>query len=269
MRRFTTVLSIALSSVLVLAAAACGDDADTTTTGTTAAPTTTTTAAAAITNADADDPLVSCPTGPAFPLSAVDDVAPVEEAPDGVVDAMRSFLDDEEGAFWPQEGWRILHETEDHLLLVQVGDGSTAASTGLSFMSIAATDDGWAWDGASSRGDCPLRFQLADGLGVVEWELDPAHPEPGPTDTSVQVLATERACASAQPMDDRLNDPVVLADASQVSITFSVIPLDGDQECPGNPATAVEVDLGEPLGERRLVDGRDVGVELEDLLNNR
>lgn len=258
MHRFAAVLS-----VLVLAAG-CGDDADTDTTSTTAAPTTT--SAAAITNADVDDPLVSCPTGPAFPLSAVDNVAPVEEAPDGVVDAMRSFLDDEEGAFWPQEDWRILHETAERLLLVQVGDGSTAASTGLSFMSIAATDDGWAWDGASSGGDCPLRFQLADGLGIVEWELDPAHPEPESTDTSVHVLATERACASSQPMNDRLNDPVVLADASQVSITFSVIPLEGLQDCPGNPATAVEVDLGEPLGERRLVDGLDVGVELEDLL---
>ena len=272
MRRFPALLT-----VLVLAAAACGDDADTDTTApppttsdvtattiTAAAPTTT--PAAPVTNADDDDPLVSCPTGPVFPLSAVDDVPPVEEAPDGVVDAMRTFLDDEEGAFWPQEGWRILHETADHLHLVHVGDGSTAASAGLSFMSIAATDDGWEWDGATSRGDCPLQFQLAEGRGVVDWELDPGHPEPGPADTSVHILATERACASAQPMDDRLNDPVVLADASQVSITLSVAPLDGDQDCPGNPSTAVEVDLGEPLGDRRLVDGREVGVELEDLL---
>ena len=95
---------------------------------------------------------------------------------------------------------------------------------------------------------------------------DPDHPMPQPDDTVVHVLATERACASGQPMGDRLNDPVVLADDSQVSITFSVAPLEGDAECPSNPSTAIAVDLGEPLGERRLVDGRDVGVELEDLL---
>jgi hypothetical protein len=278
MRR--TVL-VSLLLVWALLAAGCGDNADTETldpgdapaTDTTLAPTTSTASpdpepgdAAPITSVADADPMVSCPSGTTFPLSAVDDVPPIAEAPAGVEAAMRTFLDNEEGAFWPQDGWRVLHETADQVLVVHIGDRSTAADTGLGFMTLEAEGDGWAWAGASARGDCPLKFQLAEGLGVVEWTLDPDHPEPAPEDDLVHVLAHEQACASAQPMGDRLNDPVVLADSSQVSITFSVEPLEGFQDCPGNPSVAIEVDLGEPLGERRLVDGREVGVALEDLL---
>lgn len=276
MRR--TVLTT-LAVVLAVFAASCGDDTDTETLGSpdsasddaTDAATTDpsnddTGIQAPITSAAADDPIVGCPSGPTFPLSAIDDVPPVSEAPDGVEAAMRTFLDNEEGAFWPQDGWRILHPTPEQVLVVHVGDRSTAAEAGLSFMTLEADGNGWKWAGASAGADCPLQFQLDEGLGTVEWQLDPDVPEPGPDATTVHVLANERACASAQAMGDRLNEPVVLADESLISITFSVVPLDGDQECPSNPSTAVEVDLGEPLGDRRLVDGRDVGVELEDLL---
>jgi hypothetical protein len=286
-RQFTSAVVVA---VLALAAAACGDDPDTSTAdpapapGGTAAdgdtspdPSESSTdteengnagdgSADPITTAADGDPVVGCPSGPTFPLSALDDVPPIAAAADGVEAAMRTFLDNEEGAFWPQEGWRVLHETPERVLVVHVGDRSNAADAGLSFMTIEADGDDWRWAGSSGGADCPLQFQLDEGLGIVEWELDPDHPEPGPDVTVVHVLATERDCASGQPMDDRLNDPVVLADESQVSITFSVAPLTGEADCPDNPATAVEVDLGEPLGDRRLVDGRDVGIELEDLL---
>ena len=272
------VLFVVLAT-LALTTASCGDDTDTATADPEPDDTTTlepepgaTTAPDPvdaddpITTADDDDPVVGCPSGPTFPLSALDDVPPIADAPDGVEAAMRTFLDGEEGAFWPQDGWRVLHETAERVLVVHVGDRSTAAATGLSFMTLEADAAGWSWAGASGGGDCPLQFQLDAGLGVVEWEPDPDHPMPQADDTVVHLLATERACASGQPMGDRLNDPVVLADDSQVSVTFSVVPLDGDQDCQGNPATAVAVARGAPLGERRLVDGRDVGVELEDLL---
>lgn len=255
--RRTIFTSIVL--LVALAATACGDDSKTETTGSVDDAQTSTSTAD-------PDPIVSCPAGATFPLSAIDAIAPISEAPSGVENAMRTFLDDEEGAFWPQDGWQILHQTADRVLVVHVGDRSTAAAAGLSFMTLEAVDDTWVWAGASARADCPLQFQLDPGLGVVEWVLDPDQPNPGPKDTAVSLLATERACASGQPMDDRLSEPVVLADESQVSVTFSVVPLDGGQDCPGNPPTAIMVELGEALGERRLVDGRSVGVALEEIL---
>jgi len=268
-------LTIALALLVAVAAASCGDDVDSTTADpvTTTSPTTSTTSTAPdtaddpVTTAGDADPVVGCPSGPTFPLSALDDVPPVAEAAPGVEAAMQDFLANEEGAFWPQDGWRVLHETDERVLVVHVGDRSTAADTGLSFMTLEADAGEWRWAGASSGAECPLQFQLDDGLGVVEWELDPSYPTPAPDDTVLHLMATERGCASGQPMGDRLNQPVVLGDDSQMSITLSVVPLEGDRECPGNPAAAVDVDLGEPLGDRRLVDGREVGVELEDLLS--
>ncbi len=270
MRRLTTALAL----LVVVTAASCGDDVDSTTADptTTTATTTSTTSTAPVTTdepvttAGDADPIVGCPSGPTFPLSALDDVPPVTDAEPGVEAAMQDFLANEEGSFWPQDDWRVLHETSERVLVVHVGDRSTAADTGLSFMTLEADGDEWRWAGASSGAECPLQFQLADGLGVVEWELDPAYPTPAPDDTVLHVLATERGCAGGQAMGDRLNEPVVLGDDSQVGITLSVVPLEGYQDCPGNPQTELEVDLGEPLGDRRIVDGREVGVELEDLL---
>jgi len=267
-------LTLALALLVAVAAASCGDDVDSTTADpTTTSTSTSTTSTAPVTGDDPAptggdaDPIVGCPSGPTFPLSALDDVPPVVEATPGVEAAMQDFLANEEGTFWPQDGWRVLHETDERVLVVHVGDRSTAADTGLSFMTLEADGGEWRWAGASSGAECPLQFQLDDGLGIVEWELDPDHPTPAPDDTVLHLLATERGCASGQPMGDRLNEPVVLGDDSQVGITLSVVPLEGDRECPGNPAVAVDVDLGEPLGDRRVVDGREVGVELEDLLS--
>jgi hypothetical protein len=36
---------------------------------------------------------------------------------------------------------------------------------------------------------------------------------------------------------------------------FAVRPLPGGQDCPSNPPTRVTIDLGQPLGDRTLLDG--------------
>lgn len=213
---------------------------------------------ASITSAADADPLVGCLSGPVFPLSALVAVAPVETAPAGVQEQLAAWLANEEGQFWPQTGWQVLYASDGEYQLVHAATNPDAVA----FMTVQQRDGVWDWAGASSGGSCPLQFQLDDGVGIVEWELDPQQPKPTAEDTVVHVLATERACASAQPMGDRLNDPVVLQGETTVSITFSVQPLTGDQNCPSNPPTAVEIDLGEPLGDRQLVDGRTVGIDL-------
>jgi hypothetical protein len=66
---------------------------------------------------------------------------------------------------------------------------------------------------------------------------------------------TERACASGQASEGRVSDPIIEYRDSSVVVIFFVEPLGGVQECPGNPPTPVEVDLGEPLSDRSLLDG--------------
>ena len=43
--------------------------------------------------------------------------------------------------------------------------------------------------------------------------------------------------------------------ADEVIVSIYVEPLQGDQECPGNPPARFTVELREPLGDRQLIDG--------------
>ena len=68
-------------------------------------------------------------------------------------------------------------------------------------------------------------------------------------------------------MDDRVMGPEVRETDEVVAISFAVRPLTGDQNCVGNPEMAFTVRLEQPLGDRAVIDGRDLGVRLEDLLS--
>jgi hypothetical protein len=209
------------------------------------------------------DVIVSCPSGPSFPYSALQYIPPVESVDlPGLDAAMQSFLSGEEGQYWPQEGWRVLYSTDNTVLVVHL-DGETDA---ISFMDLEFRDSVWDWSGASSGGPCPLQATLPEGLDVVTWRLDPDAPPPTPETTSIPVLATEQACASGKPMGDRLLGPDVVMTGTEVLIAFAARSQTGMQECPGNPEQAVVVELPGPLGDRTVRDGMDTGLDLGDFL---
>lgn len=99
----------------------------------------------------------------------------------------------------------------------------------------------------------PVVYPL--GLGEVTWELDPAFPAPGPSDTDIHVLATETACASGREMGDALRGPQIVETETEVLIAFAVESVVGGADCQGNPPTPVTVTLSAPLGERELRNG--------------
>ena len=76
-----------------------------------------------------------------------------------------------------------------------------------------------------------------------------------PDTTVIKGILMETACASGQSPDGRVNEPVIVYGADAVTVTFTVTPRPGAQDCPGNPEFPVEVTLSEPLGERALLDG--------------
>ena len=85
------------------------------------------------------------------------------------------------------------------------------------------------------------------------------------------VIATELACTGATPVGDRLRDPIVTTTDTEVRILLTADPLLGDQTCPGNPSQQLFVELGEPIGDRAIVDGRttdlgDLGSILAELI---
>ena len=78
---------------------------------------------------------------------------------------------------------------------------------------------------------------------------------PEPEDTAIHLLATEWGCASGREMGDALRGPQVIETDDAVLVAFAVVPVAGGATCPGNPSTAVTVELSAPLGERMVYDG--------------
>lgn len=91
------------------------------------------------------------------------------------------------------------------------------------------------------------------GSGPAEWRLDPAF-EPGPASRLVQVLLTERACANGLTPEGRILVPELAYLEDAIHITLSVRSFKG-ADCPGNPEFPLTIDLAEPIGQRRLIDG--------------
>lgn len=287
MRSITTRLTIVLAGLALLGAACAespGGSSSTLDTTTTTLATTTSTAPAV----GDDQPssltpnegglAVILPVGPdglpdvntpvvcggvAFTLGDVTSATPLEVAalPD-IEAAIDPFLTSEEGAFWPQDGWKVLTETDDRVLLVHVDE----AESTLSFMEVEHRGGEWRWAGSSMGEGCGLETALPSGFNAVEWRFDPAFPTPTADSTILHLLVHERACASGQAVGDRLVGPEVFVTDSHVRIAFAATAQSGDATCPSNPETAVTVELSAPIGDREVVDGLAFGVSLVDLL---
>ena len=206
--------------------------------------------------------LIGCPGGPWFPRSALDSqIDLASSGRDEIVEAITPFLEGEEGQFWPQEDWKILHAGDDAVILVHLEPPDS-----LSFMTVTRTAGSWNWSGAQTGGPCPLVVQMAEGLNTVEWRVDPDE-SPSPDSVSIRLVLNERECVSGQEIGDRLVGPEIVYTEGQVLVSFAAEPPPGDAfNCQGNPETPFALELDEPLGDRELIDARDTGINLEDVL---
>lgn len=215
--------------------------------------------------------LVGCPGGPRFPVSALDDPRPLAGSGlEEIEAAARSFLDNEEGQHWPQQGWQILHETEATVLLAHLTQSARPEDEDqVAFMNVDRVNGSWRWAGASSGGSgpCPLRTAIPEGLNTVNWRLDPAAEPLTSSSTRIELLLTERECVSGQPIGDRLLGPEVVSTQEAVLIAFAAKPPPGEyQTCQGNPEQTHVVELSEPLGDREIQDGLALPGTLADFL---
>ena len=90
-----------------------------------------------------------------------------------------------------------------------------------------------------------------DGDPAV-WAVDPTSPT---TESSQTFTALVMRIGCAGGRTSEVFDPNIDADDDEIIITFTVAPISGDQECPSNDAVPFVVELDEPIGDRRLVDG--------------
>lgn len=205
--------------------------------------------------------LAACGTsGAAFPRAALDGLRQAPPPDDEMAEAMQSFLGSEEGASWPQAGWRVLSSTGLETILLADADSR------LWFQTLERRQGMWQWTGSSSPDDCPLRVPAPEDHNAVVWRLDPHDEPPTPSSTAIDVLVRETACASGEPMGERLVGPDIDATPSAIRVGFLAEAQDGDHTCPDNPETPITIQLEGPLGSRELVDAYDLGADLRDYL---
>ena len=84
--------------------------------------------------------------------------------------------------------------------------------------------------GEASGRPCEPAVPLPAGLARVEVRLD-LDSMPGADDTAIDVLVTERGCASGREMGDALRAPQVIETDEAVLVAFAVVPVAGGANC--------------------------------------
>jgi hypothetical protein len=126
-------------------------------------------------------------------------------------------------------------------------------------VSVVEPDDERVAELSERYGAVRICLEVTRLPGDEDAEPAPWEPAPGtelsPDVTTIDVLVNEVGCAGGEPADDRIPAPDITYDDDAVVVTIGVVPRPGDQTCPGNPDTAYQLELDEPLGERELLDG--------------
>jgi hypothetical protein len=170
-----------------------------------------------------------------------------ETAPDDAAAALRTFALQNARSGVPQRGWIRVAQTADRAeFLARSPDNTT-------WELAAFSNAGGAWQ-LVYGGPCDLEVAPPEGTARAEWWIDPGHPVPRATDTTLHLQVLEIECASGRPPIGRVEAPAVRLTETDVEIAVFVRRQPGPQDCPGNPSLPIDVVLPEPLGERRLVD---------------
>jgi hypothetical protein len=186
----------------------------------------------------------ACQKSPPFALDVFSGPAGAENELHPSAEALRAFLISIGPGLLPARGWRLAERTET--IAFYIAEGVAEAP----YAQVQLEMSG-AWT-VTRYGDC--RPQLSHpGIGGSELMLDAGDPPPDAATTELFVLVIELDCASGRSAADRLLPPVVELTPAQARIAIPVRQIDGPRECSPNPQTRSKILLGEPLGERELV----------------
>lgn len=147
--------------------------------------------------------------------------------------------------------WSLVSASRNELTFIGRGE------EGHSYMKLARSGGEWRY---TQAGTCSLTA-TAKGWSSVLWVLDP-DVAPDSSSSELSILIVERECNSGQPPVGRDVETLVVPSPSQLRIHVFLEPrrtdLGFDQTCLSNPWYPVVIDLGEPLGDRTLLDGMEI-----------
>lgn len=208
----------------------------------------------------ADLPIAGPPLGPLepgairyicseFPFDPAILEAPAndEQADTRFAAALRALIEPPVRPHLPKTGWHLLGSDDDSAEFV-----TGSAQDGLTLVAVEP------WEGlvrAVEYGSCQPELVYLPPVRIAEWEPDPEG-RLGRDTTTFVALVTERECASGQAAIGRIVAPTLAFLDDRVLIAFGTVPPVGDgvATCQGNPPVPIRVDLGQPLGDRVLVD---------------
>lgn len=186
-------------------------------------------------------------------LSRAPSVAALPKGPAGAVD------DAGAPAFDASQDWKVVHRSDDRVDLIRElevpldhgpGDVRTLESRTIERITGSTNVPDGTWL-LTSAGPCSARLVTESALGEADLALADT---PSPDATSIDLLVHERACASGEPADGRIEIVELDETVDQVRLHVGVRQRGGGQTCQGNPSTPFSVELSEPLGRREIVD---------------
>lgn len=149
--------------------------------------------------------------------------------------------------YYPDTGWHRVLEDPDGVTFVAAGNPETPwfeITVGL-------------FDGTLQpiiQGQCTLAIAAPDGVSFGRWWLDPTGPSITPETTTLAILIREQDCASGKPPEGRVLEPSIITTADSFMVAIGIRKQTTDQDCPSNPAFAIDLVLPEPIGSRGLFD---------------
>lgn len=192
----------------------------------------------------------TCGGDPAFSLAALQQPADAELGNDPAAAILRQHVAGVDGAGLPDRGWRRVADADGAtLFLAEAPPGAETPYVQVLIGPLAGElrPDRW--------GACTPQVVLGGGAVAAPWTLDRGPAALGVDTRRLEIGVRERSCASAHTAEGRIVPPSIAYREDAVVIVIGVVPRPGGQDCPGNPVTPFVVELSEPLGERRLLDG--------------
>lgn len=144
-------------------------------------------------------------------------------------------------------GWEWVVIERDDQRMVLLGEGPNG------YADVTIERDGESWKAAGWGGCHFMTSTTLTGFEIATWVTD-RDLAPDPQSSTLDVLVMERACANGEPPIGREIRPVVLSSEDTIEIVVLIEEVKGGANCPGNPWYATTVDIGEPIGDRTLVD---------------
>ncbi len=209
-----------------------------------------------ITPPTSDDPasiLLTCGGEERFPSAALAGIGLAEFENDAAAAVLKSIIaESAEPDIFPDHGWHRVAAGPGGVVFVGPFVAPGPGDPAWVMVEAAPGPDGWT---ADAYGACHAQPVLPDRIWHADFWLDPAAPPPGPDATTLHGLIVERACASGQPPNGRVQAPVVVYDEHAVTVTVTVRETPGGADCPGNPEVPITIELEQPLGDRVILDG--------------